>query len=158
MCRSNIYFHLSLYLLLQLKNVVQWEWLYCRYKRNRLLVPMKSFSRWVLHKHRARISKCFKSSGIDSASLVWRAVKITLFLVPARQATLHRLAESIPWNRFLGIDSWTPSSNVYKYGLCCPKKVFVLDCKHSFIYLQTWTNICRIPVVGKSRPSIKRPR
>jgi hypothetical protein len=31
--------------------------------------------------------------------------------VSYRPARLHRLAESIPWNRFLG------SMNVYKYGL-----------------------------------------
>jgi hypothetical protein len=30
----------------------------------------------------------------------------------AGTTTLHRLAESIPWNRFLG------SLNVYKFGLC----------------------------------------
>jgi hypothetical protein len=39
----------------------------------------------------------------------WRARTITLFVVPACQAT--RLAKSIPLKRFLG------SLNVYKYGL-----------------------------------------
>jgi hypothetical protein len=37
-------------------------------------------------------------------------VVMRLLYLPAR---LHRLAEFIPWNRFLG------SINVYKYGLSC---------------------------------------
>jgi hypothetical protein len=49
---------------------------------------------------RARICKCSRSPGIDSARLyvAWRAGTITL-LVP----------ESIPWNRFL--------DSLYKFGL-----------------------------------------
>jgi hypothetical protein len=39
----------------------------------------------------------------------WRAGTTTIFVVPPTK--LHRLAKSMPWNRFLG------SLNVYKYGL-----------------------------------------
>jgi hypothetical protein len=42
--------------------------------------------------------------------LAWRAGTTTLFDVPTRYATW--LAESIPWNRFVG------SLKVYKYELC----------------------------------------
>ncbi len=63
----------------------------------------------------ARIFKRLRCPRIDSkasilpAYVAWRAGTITLFVAPAR---LQRLAESIPWNRFLG------PLNVYKYGLC----------------------------------------
>ncbi len=40
----------------------------------------------------------------------WRAGATTL--LSYRPTRLHKLAESIPWNRFLGY------INVYKYGLC----------------------------------------
>jgi hypothetical protein len=65
----------------------------------------------------AQICKLLRSPGIDSkesippASVMSRASTTTLFVVlPAR---LHRLAESIPWNRFLG------SLKVYKFSLWC---------------------------------------
>jgi hypothetical protein len=51
---------------------------------------------------RARICKPYRFPA-------WRAGTITLIDVPA--ARLNKLAESIPWNRFLG------SLNVYKYRL-----------------------------------------
>jgi hypothetical protein len=89
---------------------------------------------------RARICKRLWRPGIDSedsippAYVAWRAGTTNRVVVPARQAgnrflnrftntvsgyvrlsyrsaRLHRLAESIPWNRCLG------SLNVYKYGL-----------------------------------------
>jgi hypothetical protein len=66
----------------------------------------------VLSTHRlfrARICKPFKEP--RNRFSAWRAGTTTLFVVPACQAT-YRIAESIPWNRFLG------SINVYKYGLC----------------------------------------
>jgi hypothetical protein len=44
----------------------------------------------------------------------WRAAGTAiLFVVPACHARLHRLAESVPWNPFLG------SLKVYKFGLSC---------------------------------------
>ncbi len=55
----------------------------------------------------ARISKRWESPGIDSQESI-PVRQIGLSYQPAR---LHRLAESIPWNRFLG--SW----NVNKFGL-----------------------------------------
>ena len=51
-----------------------------------------------------------RSTGIDSRSLAGRHDNPILSTgLPNR---LHKLAESIPWNRFLG------SLNVYKFGLC----------------------------------------
>ncbi len=58
--------------------------------------------------HGARICKPFKEPW--NRFPAWRAGTTTLFDVP-RAARLNRLAESIPWNRFLGF------LNVYKYGL-----------------------------------------
>ncbi len=49
----------------------------------------------------------------------WRTGTTTLFVIPARQVTLHRLAESIPWNRFLG--------SLKVYGLCF-RRGFVIEC------------------------------
>jgi hypothetical protein len=57
---------------------------------------------------RARICRSFKET--RNRFPAWRAGTTTLFFVPA--VSLHRLAKSIPRNRFLG------SINVYKYGLC----------------------------------------
>jgi len=57
---------------------------------------------------RARICKPFKEP--RNQFLAWRASTATLFDVPALKDT-YRLAEFIPWNRFLG------SLNVYKFGL-----------------------------------------
>ncbi len=67
---------------------------------------------------RARIWKYLRSSGIDykesipPAYVVWWAGTITLFVVPRRQTTVQRLAESIPWNRLMD------SLNDYKFWLC----------------------------------------
>ncbi len=45
-----------------------------------------------------------------------------IWLILARQARLHRLAESFPWNRFLG------SLNVYKFWLySSPTRMFRFD-------------------------------
>ncbi len=67
---------------------------------------------------RARIRKRLRSPGIDfkesiSPAYVVRARICKPFKEPTGidSARLHRLAEPIPWNRFLG------SFNVYKYGL-----------------------------------------
>ncbi len=53
---------------------------------------------------RARISKHLRSPGIDSASLCIQARRYTItpHLQSYRPARLHGLAESIPWNGFLG--------------------------------------------------------
>jgi hypothetical protein len=56
---------------------------------------------------RARICNTFKEP--RNRFPAWRAGTTTLFDV--RPARLHRLAESIPWNQFLG------SLNVYTFGL-----------------------------------------
>jgi hypothetical protein len=58
---------------------------------------------------RARICEPFWSRGIDSQPLTGR--HDNPILRKYRPARLHRLAESIPWNRFLG------SFNVCKFGL-----------------------------------------
>jgi hypothetical protein len=55
----------------------------------------------------ARICKPFKVPGIDSQP----GGPVRQLYLLYRLAGLHRLVESIPWNRFLG------SSNVYKYGI-----------------------------------------
>jgi hypothetical protein len=57
----------------------------------------------------ARICKSFQEPRNRSAGPVRQPYFSYLSYRPAR---LHRLAESIPLNRFLG------SLNVYKYGLC----------------------------------------
>jgi hypothetical protein len=57
---------------------------------------------------RARIFKRLRSPGIDSKESIPPS-NITLFVVTAPR--LHKLMESIPWNRFLG------SLNVYSLGL-----------------------------------------
>jgi hypothetical protein len=49
--------------------------------------------------------------GFDTFWGAMPAGMITLFVVSYRPARLHRLAESIPWNRFLGF------LNIYKCGL-----------------------------------------
>ncbi len=49
-----------------------------------------------------RICKRLWSPGIDSASLCCLAGPYDKPYVSYRPATLHRLKESIPWNRFLG--------------------------------------------------------
>jgi hypothetical protein len=65
----------------------------------------------------ARICKRLRNPGIESkesippAYVAWRAGTINWVVVP-RPTTLHKLAEVIPWNRFLG------SLKVYKFGLC----------------------------------------
>ncbi len=69
----------------------------------------------------ARICKPFKMP--KNRFPAWRTGTTTLFVVPARQATLHWLAESIPRNRFLG------SLKVYKYGLCF-RRGFVVECNY----------------------------
>jgi hypothetical protein len=52
---------------------------------------------------------------IPPAYVAWRAGSANKVIVPASR--LHRLAESIPWNRFLG------SLNVYKFILSiCDRK------------------------------------
>jgi hypothetical protein len=56
---------------------------------------------------RARICKRFRSPGMPDF-VAWSASMSKRVVVQA--ARLHRLAESIPWNRFLG------SLNVYKFG------------------------------------------
>jgi hypothetical protein len=56
---------------------------------------------------RARICKPFMSPGINSQS----GGPVRQAYLTYRPARLLRMAESIPWNRFLG------SLNVYKYGL-----------------------------------------
>jgi hypothetical protein len=76
------------------------------------------FGRDVVRRHTCRAWICRRlwSAGIDSkesippAYVAWRAGTSNSVIVyePAR---LHKLTESIPWNRFLG--SW----NVYKFGL-----------------------------------------
>jgi hypothetical protein len=53
------------------------------------------------------VNNFLRSLDIDSKESIQPAY-VGLSYQPAR---LHRLAESIPWNRFLG------SLNVYKYGL-----------------------------------------
>ncbi len=64
---------------------------------------------------RARICRHLRSLGIDSwflqPSLCSLAESIRQKELSYRPARLHRLAESIPWNRFLG------SLNVYQFGL-----------------------------------------
>jgi hypothetical protein len=60
------------------------------------------------HTSRARICKPFKEP--RNRFPIWRAGTITYMTY--RPARKHRLAESIPWNRFLG------SIIVYKYGFC----------------------------------------
>jgi hypothetical protein len=62
----------------------------------------------VLTGSRARICRPFKEP--KNPFPTWRVGTTTLFDVPARQVTVHRLAESIPWNRFLG------SLNVYQHA------------------------------------------
>ncbi len=52
---------------------------------------------------------------MESIPPAWRAGSTNKVIVPA--ARLHRLAESIPWNRFLG------SLSVYKFILSiCDRK------------------------------------
>jgi hypothetical protein len=70
---------------------------------------------------RARICEPFKVPW--NRFPAWRTGTTTLFVVPARQTTLHRRAESIPRNRFLG------SLKVYKYGLCF-RRGFVVECNY----------------------------
>jgi len=80
----------------------------------------------------SRICKHFKEPGNRFPAL--RAGTITLFVV--RPARLHRLAESIPRNRFLS------SINVYKYGLCrvCPKTfVWAAEFVHKRTHLKNNT-------------------
>ncbi len=48
---------------------------------------------------------------IPPAYVAWRAGTTYIIELSYRTARLHRLAESIPWNRFLGF------SNVLKFGL-----------------------------------------
>ncbi len=67
----------------------------------------------------------------------WRAGTTTLFVVPARQA-IHRLAESIPRNRFLG------SINFYKYGLRTSESV---ETDRTFVSESLHTKIPRKSVV-----------
>jgi hypothetical protein len=56
-------------------------------------------------------SPYLRSSRIDSEP-DWPVCMTTLFDIPMyRPARLHRLAESVPWNRFLG------SLNVYEFGV-----------------------------------------
>ena len=59
-----------------------------------------------------------------------------------RPARLHRLAEFIPWNRFLG------SINVYKYGLRIPP-IYSRSCKvkTSFGYIPFIEQIKRNVVI-----------
>jgi hypothetical protein len=45
-----------------------------------------------------------------------------------RPARLHRLAELMPWNRFLG------SINVYKYGLSRPEIAYLILFILSFLH------------------------
>jgi hypothetical protein len=76
--------------------------------------------------HRARICRSFKETRYRFSA--WRAgTKPYLSYWPAR---LHRLAKSIPRNRFLG------SINVYKYGLlvtkCTPASLFLLQKNRMF--------------------------
>ncbi len=67
-------------------------------------------------KYRARICRPFKETRYQFS--VWRAgTKSYSAYWPAR---LHRLAKSIPRNRFLG------SKNVFKYGLSWYRKVNIL--------------------------------
>jgi hypothetical protein len=69
-------------------------------------LPVDSLSPFLIFNSEAVFINLLRSPGIDSQP--WRACTPTLLVVPARW--LHRLAESIPRNRFLG------SINVYKYG------------------------------------------
>ncbi len=70
---------------------------------------------------KAGIFKLLRSPGIDSkesttpAYVSWRAGTTNRVIVPGHQATY---ACGIDWDRFLGIDSWAPPLNVYKFGLC----------------------------------------
>jgi|688.fasta_scaffold190272_2 hypothetical protein len=73
----------------------------------------------VIQDFRARICKRFKSPGINFASLV----PVRLPYLPYRPARLHRLVESIPWNRFLS------SLNVYKFGLSSFYLPFIYVCR-----------------------------
>jgi hypothetical protein len=70
-------------------------------------MPSSSLSNF---KTRARICKCLRTPGIDSASLRSRRAGTTNRVI-LLAAWLHGLAKSIPWNRFLD------SLNVYKLGL-----------------------------------------
>ncbi len=74
---------------------------------------------------RARICKHFKEPRYWFPTL--RAGTATLFDVTARRARLHRLAESIPWIRFLG------SLNVYKFAMNWSLELSIICCKWRII-------------------------
>ncbi len=111
-------------LVLQALGTIWFRFLQNKSKKNSCLCTFKSFKNTVsgavsLRKERssdrckrrqcarARICKCLRSPGIDSNESILPAHILT--------ARLHRLAESIPWNPFLG------SLNVYKFGLSFQK-------------------------------------
>ncbi len=50
----------------------------------------------------------FRAGILEQSTVARNRVEIGLSYRPARLVRLHRLTESIPWNRVLGIDSWAP--------------------------------------------------
>jgi hypothetical protein len=71
----------------------------------------------ALNIYRAGICKCLRSPGIDSQ----HGGPVRQPYLTHRPARLHRLAESIPQNRFLG------SLNVYKFGLSTSSCVYFVE-------------------------------
>jgi hypothetical protein len=69
---------------------------------------------------------------------------VRLSYLANRPARLHRLAESIPWHRFLD------SLNIYKYGLWID--VAVLQTKPLFYIQHDWHDKCpRHPTIERIR-------
>jgi len=72
---------------------------------------------------KGRICKRLRSPGIDSY-VAWRAG--TTNRIMYRPARVHRLAETIPRNQFLG------SLNVYKFGLWILRHIYIIYIYRSF--------------------------
>jgi hypothetical protein len=88
---------------------------------------------------RARI--CEPSKEPRNRFPAWQAGMTTLFGVH-RPATLHRLAESIPWNRFLG------TLKFFKFGLCL-SHVHIFNDETSLL-LSSMTIYSKLPRVDVS--------